>query len=96
MIKHRSLKLNICLFLLCLCLMFSLLWNIGLVDRKYTSNFTHQSITNLKVLTIFCDCYIFCLSCDCGLNCETAIKKNATASILERMCYFNRKIGLPD
>ena len=66
------------------------------LDRKYTSNFTHHSITNLKVLTILCDCCACGLSCDCGLNCETAIKRNATASILESMCYFNRKIGLPD
>ena len=36
---------------------------------KYTSNFTHHSITNLKVLTIFCDCCVCGLSCDCGLNC---------------------------
>ena len=43
------------------------------VDRNYTSNFTHHSMTNLKVLTIFCDCCVYGLSCDCGLNCETAI-----------------------
>ena len=36
------------------------------------------------------------LSCDCGLNCKTAIRRNATAPIVETMCYFNRKIGLPD
>ena len=63
---------------------------------KYKSNFTHHSITNLELLTIFCDCCVCGLSCDCGLNCETAIKRNATASILESMCYFNRKIGLSD
>ena len=43
------------------------------VDRNYASNFTHHSMTNLKVLTIFCDCCVYGLSCDCGLNCETAI-----------------------
>ena len=63
---------------------------------KYTSNFTHHSITNLKVLTIFCDSSVSGLPCDCGLSCETAIKRNGTASILESMFYFNRKIGLPD
>ena len=67
-----------------------------LVGRKYTSNFTHHSITNVKVLTIFCDCCVCGLSSDCGLNRGTAIKRNATASILEGMCYFNRKIGLSD
>ena len=56
-----------------------------LVGGKYTSNFTHHSITNVKVLTIFCDCCLCGLSCDCGLNRETAIKRNATASILESM-----------
>ena len=96
MIKHRSLKLNICLSLLSLSYVLALMEYCIHVDRKYTSNFTHHSITNLKVLTIFCDCYVCGLSCDCGLNCETAIKRNATASILESMCYFNRKIGLPD
>ena len=56
--------------------------------RKYTSNFTHHSISNLKVLRILCNCCACGLSCDCGLNCETAIKRNATASILESTCYF--------
>ena len=67
-----------------------------LVGRKYTSNFTHHSIASVKVLTIFCDCCECGLSCDCGLNRGTAIKRNATASILESMSYFNRKIGLSD
>jgi len=62
------------------------------VGRKYTSNFTQHSITNLKVLMIFYDCCVCGLSCDCGLNCETAIKRNATKPIVETMCYFNRKI----
>ena len=64
--------------------------------RKYTSNFTHHSITNLKVLTIFYDCCVCGISCDWGLNSETAFIRNATARIVETMCYFNRKIGLPD
>ena len=64
--------------------------------RKYTSNFTHHSITNLKVLTLFDDSCVCGLSCDFGLNCKTAITRNATASMVESMCYFNRKIGLPD
>ena len=59
------------------------------LGRKYTSNLTYHSITNLKVFTIFCDSSVSGLSCDCGLNCETAIKRNATAFILESMCYFN-------
>ena len=63
---------------------------------KYTSNFTHHSITNLKVLTIFYDSCVCGLSCDCALNCETTIRRNATAPIVETICYFNRKIGLPD
>ena len=62
------------------------------VGCKYTSNFTHHSITNLKVLTLFYD------SCVCGLSCDckTAIRRNATMSMVESVCYFNRKIGLPD
>ena len=36
---------------------------------KYTSNFTHHSITNLKVLPIFYDCCVSGLTCECGLNC---------------------------
>ena len=66
------------------------------IDGKYTSNFTHHSFKNLKVLTIFYDSCVCGLSCDCGLNCETAIRRNATESIVETMCYFNRKIVLPD
>ena len=66
------------------------------VDCKYMSNFTHHCITNLKVLTIFHDSCVCGHFCDCGLNCETATRRNATASIVETMCYFNRKIGLPD
>ena len=66
------------------------------VDGNYTSNFTHHSITNLKLLTIFYDSFISGVFCDYGLNCETGIRRNATASIVETMCYFNRKIGLPD
>ena len=62
------------------------------VVSKYTLNFTHHSITNLKVLTIFYDCCDSGPSCDCGLNCETAIRRNATALIVETMFYFNRKI----
>jgi len=62
------------------------------VAGKYTSNFTHHSITNLKVLTIFYDCCVCGLSCNCSLNCDTAIRRNASALILETMCYFNRKI----
>ena len=65
------------------------------VGSKYTSNFIHDSITSLKVVRIFYDCCVRGLSCDCGLNCETAIRRNATAPIVETMCYFNRKIGLP-
>ena len=66
------------------------------LDCKYTSNFTHYSITNLKVLTLFYDFCACGLCCDCVLNYQTAIKRNATASIVETMCYFKRKIGLPD
>ena len=66
------------------------------VGCKYTSNFTHHSITNLKLLTIFYDCCFSGLCCYCGLNCETAITRNATSRNVETMCYFNRKIGLPD
>ena len=62
------------------------------VASKYMSNFTHHSMTNLRVLTIFDDRSVCGVSCDCGLNCETAIKRNATAPIIETMCYFNRKI----
>ena len=65
------------------------------VASKYTLNFTHHSITNLRILTIFYDsCVLWSLHC--GLNCETTIRRNASASIVETMCYFNRKIGLPD
>ena len=64
------------------------------VGRNYTSNFTHRSITSLKLLTIFYDSCVCGHFCDHGLNCETAIRRNATASIVEIMCYFNRKIGL--
>ena len=63
---------------------------------KYTSNFTHHSITNLEVLGLFNDSCVYGLSCDCGLNCQTAIRRNAAASMVESMCYFDRKIGLPD
>ena len=63
---------------------------------KYTSNFTHHSITNLKVLTIFYNCCVCGLSCDFRVNCETAIRRNPTAPAEETMRYFNRKIGLPD
>ena len=66
------------------------------LDGKYTSDLTHHSITNLKVFTLFYDSCVCGLSCDCGLNCKTAIRRNATASIIKSMCYFNRKIGLPD
>ena len=65
------------------------------IARKYTSNFTHHSNTNLKVLAIFYDSSVWGLSCDCGLNCETTIRRNATAPIAETMCYFNRKIEQP-
>ena len=34
------------------------------VGRKYTSKFTHHSITNLKIVPIFYGC------CVCGLTCE--------------------------
>ena len=62
------------------------------VASKYSLNFTHQSITNLKVLTIFYDFCVCGLSYDCGLNCETAIiLRNATAPTVEAMCYFNEK-----
>ena len=66
------------------------------LDCKYTSNFTHISITNLKVFTLFYDSSVCGLSCDCGLNCKTAMRRNATVSMVESVCYFNRKIGLPD
>ena len=66
------------------------------VGCKYTSNFTHHSITNLKLVTIFYDCCVCGLCCNCGLNSETAITRNATAPIVETMYEFNRKIGLPD
>ena len=61
------------------------------VDGTYTSHFTHHSITNLKVLTIFYDCCVCGLSCDCGLNCETAIRRNATA--LMRL-YIDLGVGI--
>ena len=63
---------------------------------KYTSIFTHNSITNLKVLTFFYDSCVCGLSCDCGLNYKTAIRRNATAPMVESMCYISRKIALPD
>ena len=64
------------------------------LDCKYTSNFTHHSITSLKLLTIFYDSCVCGHFCDHGLNCETAIRRNETASIVEAKCFFNRKIGL--
>ena len=40
------------------------------VGGKYTSNFTHHSITNLKVLIkLFHDCFACGPSCECGINC---------------------------
>ena len=64
---------------------------------KYRSNFTHYPIPNPKVLTIFqILVFLHGLSCDCGLNCKTTIRRNATAPTVETMCYFNRKIKLPD
>ena len=66
------------------------------LDCKYTSNFPHHSITDLKVLTLFNDSCVCGLICDCGLNCKTAIRRNAKASMKESMCYFNRKVGLPN
>ena len=38
------------------------------VACEYTSNFTHHSITNLKLLTIFYECCVCGLCCNCGLN----------------------------
>ena len=55
------------------------------VGCKYTSNFTHHPITNLKLLAIFYDCCVCGLCCKCGLNSETAITRNATAPIVETM-----------
>ena len=55
------------------------------VGCKYTSNFTHHSITNLKLLTIFYHCCVCGLCCNCGLNPYTAITRIATGPIVETM-----------
>ena len=55
------------------------------VGCKYTSNFTHHSITNLKLLTIFYDCFVSGLCCNCGLNSQTTVTRNATPPIVETM-----------
>jgi len=67
------------------------------VGCKYTSNFTHHSITNPKVLTIFTIVVGLWSFLRFWIKLfRTVIRRNAPASIVETMCYFNRKIGLPD
>ena len=58
------------------------------VACKYTSNFSRDSIANLKALMIFYDPCVCGLSCACGLNCGTPIRRNATAPVVETTLYF--------
>ena len=93
--KQLSINNDLFISLVSLSYVLTFMKNWPHIDCKYTSNFAHHSNTNLKVLAISYDSSVCGLSCDCGLNCETTIRRNATTPIAETMCYFNRKIEQP-
>ena len=63
------------------------------IHLKFCTSFHHKSESTNDILQLLC---LLSFLRVCFKLRETRIRRNATARIVETMCYFNREIGLPD